>query len=140
MVYIDTSVLVAYYCPEPISEQIENILINMSKPAISPLTEVELASAISRKIREKGLTQGDGNKIIYQFNTHIEQKSYTYLPLQSIHYITAKDWITQFNTPLRTIDALHLAIAVKNKIPVLTADIKFAESARILGVEINTVF
>ena len=139
MVYIDTSVLVAYYCPEVISDQIENILINMSGPAISQLTEVELASAVSRKIREKTLTQGDGNKIISQFNTHIDQKSYAYLPLQPIHYLTARDWITQFNTPLRTLDALHLAIAAKNNIPILTADLKFAKSAKILGVEINTV-
>jgi uncharacterized protein len=139
MLYIDTSVLVAYYCPEAISEQVEDILINTSKPAISHLTEIELVSAVSRKIRDKALTQEQGNKIVSQFNTHIDQKSYTYLPLQSIHYLTARDWIAQFNTPLRTLDALHLAIATKSNIPILTADLKFAKSAKILGVEIITV-
>jgi len=28
MVYIDTSVLVAYYCPEPLSEKVERFLIS----------------------------------------------------------------------------------------------------------------
>ena len=30
MFYIDTSVLVAYYCPEPLSEKVEEILLRIS--------------------------------------------------------------------------------------------------------------
>ncbi len=64
MVYIDTSVLVAYYCPEAMSNQVENILVNTDRPAISQLTEVELASALARKIRERTLAREDGNEIL----------------------------------------------------------------------------
>jgi uncharacterized protein len=46
MVYIDTSVLVAYYCPEPLSEKAEKLLIRYLKPAISSLTEVGFFSAV----------------------------------------------------------------------------------------------
>ena len=52
--YIDTSVLVAYYCPETISDRVESMLLDMEKTAISPLTEVELVSALSGK-SDKGL-------------------------------------------------------------------------------------
>ena len=31
MVYIDTSVLVAYYCPERLSEKAEKLLISLSE-------------------------------------------------------------------------------------------------------------
>ncbi len=62
MAYIDTSVLVAYYCPEPLSDQVEAILLNTERPAISQLTEVEFISALTRKIRGQMLTTGDGGR------------------------------------------------------------------------------
>jgi len=64
MYYIDTSVLVAYYCPEALSEQVQVFLSEQVKPAISSLTEVELFSAIARKVRMGELGQSDGNRII----------------------------------------------------------------------------
>ena len=56
MNYIDTSVLIAYYCPEPISETAEKLILSSKRPCISSLTEVELASALSRNVREKNLS------------------------------------------------------------------------------------
>ncbi len=140
MIYIDTSILVAYYCPEKISDQVEKILVETSHPAISQLTEVELTSALARKIRENALSQEDGKAVLSIFRTHIDEKSYAYLPIQPKHFSTAMNWIADFNTPLRTLDALHLAIAAQNKAPLLTADIKFAESAKTLGVEVTLIF
>lgn len=139
MVYIDTSILVAYYCPEKISDQAEKILVEASNPAISQLTDVELTSALARKIREKALSEENGKAVLDIFRTHIDEKSYTYLPIQPKHFSTAMDWIAEFNTSLRTLDALHLAIASKNKAPLLTADIKLAESAKKLGVDMTLI-
>lgn len=51
MFYLDTSVLVAYYCPEPLSEQVQNFLSQNIKPAVSFLTQVELFSAVAKKVR-----------------------------------------------------------------------------------------
>lgn len=47
--YIDTSVLGAYYCPEPLSGAAEAALLELRDPCISPLTEVEFASLVARK-------------------------------------------------------------------------------------------
>ncbi len=139
MIYIDTSILVAFYCPEKMSDQVEKILLNTENPAISQLTEVELTSALARKAREKTLSQKDAIDVLSIFRAHIDEKSFQYLPIQPIHYTTAMNWIAEFNTPLRTLDALHLAIAAENKAPLLTADIKFAESAEILGIAVTLV-
>ncbi len=139
MIYIDTSVLVAYYCPEKISDQVEKILVEASNPAISQLTEVELSSALARKIRENALFQEDAKTILSIFRSHIDDASYVYLPIQPKHFSAAMKWITEFNTPLRTLDALHLSIAAQNKAPLLTADIKFAESAKTLGLEVSLI-
>jgi predicted nucleic acid-binding protein len=38
MVYLDTSVLVAYYCPETLSRQVQDLMRKQIKPALSSLT------------------------------------------------------------------------------------------------------
>ena len=50
MIYIDTSILAAYYCPEPLSSQAQRALRESVERAISPLAELELTSAIARKV------------------------------------------------------------------------------------------
>ena len=57
MSYIDTSVLVAYYCPEPISTKAEKAILKADLPTVSHLAEIEFASAIARKVREKLLSR-----------------------------------------------------------------------------------
>ena len=137
MVYVDTSVLAAYYCPESMSDDVEAILVQLERPAISPLTEVELFSAIGRKIREKQLSQENGKRIIARFHAHIEQSIYTWIPLEERHFKTAGIWISQFTTPLRTLDALHLAVASIGNMTLLTADQQLASAARHFGIDLE---
>ena len=46
--YIDTSVLGAYYCPEPGSVAAEKALLRIEGPVISALSEVEFVSLVSK--------------------------------------------------------------------------------------------
>ena len=136
MYYIDTSVLVAYYCPEPISETAEKLILSSKRPCISSLTEVELASALSRKVREKNLSPDDGNKIYNQFQSHLEQSFYGLTAVDDRHYQTAKTWIVQFSTSLKTLDALHLAVAAEGDFTLLTADKHLSISAKYFGIDV----
>ena len=136
MYYLDTSVLAAYYCPEPLSEKVEKIVISAKRPCISSLTEVELASAISRKIREKNLSPEDGNKIFNQFQTHLKESLFRLITVEDRHYQTAKNWILQFAVPLKTLDALHLAIAAEGDFTLLTADRQLVRSAKYFGINV----
>lgn len=139
MYYIDTSVLVAYYCPEPISETSEMLILSSNRPCISTLTEVEFASALSRKVREKSLSPEDGNKIFNQFQSHLEQSLYGLTSVENRHYQTAKNWIGQFSTPLKTLDALHLAITAESGLTLLTADKHLETSAKYFGIDVVSV-
>ena len=136
MYYLDTSVLAPYYCPEPLSEKVEKIVVRADHPCISSLTEVELASAISRKIREKNLSLEDGNKIFNQFQTHLKESLYRLIAIEDRHYQTAINWILQFAAPLKTLDALHLAIASGDNLTLLTADRQLNAAAKHFGIKV----
>lgn len=134
MVYLDTSVLVAYYCPETKSHKIEALLKTKTAPAITELTELEVYSALSRKIREGGLEREDAVRILAQFQAHVDGSWYTKLPLEPRHYRLAKEWMRQFHVPLRSLDALHLAVAASEQAPLITADVGMAKAAEALSV------
>ncbi len=133
--YLDTSVIVAYYCPEPLSERTEAFVTGQIQPAISGLTEVELFSAISRKIREGEMDRTEGSRIVARFLAHINDRLYTRLFVVPNHYSLARDWIGQFSMPLRSLDALHLAVASSEGLTIITADEAMAKSAKALAVD-----
>ena len=134
MAYLDTSVVLAYYCPEPLSIKAENAIIAEQEPVISSLTLVEFVSALARKIREKGLTKRDANKILDQFNHHRSRGYYTEKIVEPFHYTTAFNFIYNFETPLRTLDSLHIAIALESGIPILTSDVQMAMACKKLRI------
>ena len=136
MFYIDTSVIVAYYYPEPLSEKAEAFLMAHLRPAISTLTEVEMFSALSRKIREGQLSRKDVARIVAKFLSHVDGHFYTHLFVEPHHYRLARDWIGLFNTNLKTLDALHLAIAHGEGLTFVTADQGLAESAKVLALDV----
>ena len=134
MAYLDTSVLVAYYCPEALSEAAEKMILDDRQPAVSALTEVELVSALARKIRERELSRENANHVLTEFQSHLNQFLFKRIPLERYHYSVAFNWLAQFAVPLRTLDALHLAVAAQNNLELITADQRLLQSARKLGV------
>jgi len=135
MYYIDTSVLAAYYCPEPLSGQIQSFLREQSRPAISDLTEVELFSAIARKVRMGEISTSDGNRIISKFLSHMHGGLFTTVLVESHHWRIARGWIGLFATPLRTLDALHLAIASAGDFTLVTSDQRLFQAADTFAVK-----
>lgn len=134
MIYIDTSVLVAYYCPEPLSPQAERLLRSAVRPSISDLTEVEFASAVRRKVLGGKLNNRQAAKILAQFAAHAAADLYTRLPLERHHFRLAGDLISRLSLPLRALDALHLSVASAGALELVTADKPLSESAARAGV------
>ena len=133
--YVDTSVLAAYYCPEPASKKAQTLLASHPGPAISWLTGVELLSALSRKVRERTLGRHDAARIVKTFRDHIADGYYSVLPLENIDYETAQERIGRFDNTLRTLDALHLAVATRCGGRLATADRAMAAAAEESGVK-----
>jgi predicted nucleic acid-binding protein len=133
--YLDTSVLVAYYCPEQLSEIVEKLIVGQRQPAISDLVEVEFVSALARKVRSREMSRNDARRVSSTFVEHVEARLYARLPLQHSHLATARDWIAGFEISLRTLEALHLAVAQAANLRFVTADGQLARAAIALGID-----
>lgn len=134
MIYVDTSVLAAYYCPEALSARAERALQQQPELAISSLVEVELVSALARKVRVREMRLADAHRIRAVFESHLEQGIYTRLALSTAHFAKAREWLRTFTVPLKTLDALHVAVAAMHGCPLLTADAALAKACAKLGV------
>ena len=141
--YIDTSVLVAYYLPEALSAQAEEALRDLEGtgdlPVLSELTDVELTSAIARKVRMGELAKEDATRVRALFATHRQGGYYERISLNRHHYRLARDWIGFLDVPLRTLDALHLAAAGLEGMGILTADQGLAQAAEALSLECRLI-
>ncbi len=135
MPYIDTSVLVAYYCPEPLSQKAEAFLTTNVEPTISALTEIELFSAVSKKVRIKEMKRKDAGRVVARFLADIDNGYYTYLPVETTYYRLARDWTGMFNLSLRTLDVLHLAISSSEGLEIVTTDPGLFKSAKALSLK-----
>jgi predicted nucleic acid-binding protein len=139
LIYLDTSVAAPFYWAEALSDAVDELLRQEVELGISSLVEVELCSALSRRVRMGEIERGEAEAIANRFQIDRNNGFYIQLAVELIHYDKARDWIRQFDTPLRTLDALHLAIAVSHNIPLVTADAGLVASADILGIETQLV-
>ncbi|MBI4356522.1 MAG: type II toxin-antitoxin system VapC family toxin [Gammaproteobacteria bacterium] len=137
--YLDTSIIIPFYCPEPLSRKVEKILVGIKNPVISPLVEVEYCSAVARKMRMKEITNDSAHALINVFRAHVEKQYYCLKLLEQPHYTQAREWIASFATSLRTLDALHLAVCYTENLICLTIDKILAKSAGELRVKVEWV-
>ncbi|MBD2182685.1 type II toxin-antitoxin system VapC family toxin [Planktothrix sp. FACHB-1355] len=137
MIYLDTSVIVLFYLPEALSIAILELLAIEEQPALSQL--VEMFSALSRRVRMREISQEQAREIAEQFQIHLDGGFYTRIPLEPIHYQQAREWIARFDTALRTLDAIHLAIAAANDLRLVTADETLAEAGNVFGITVQLI-
>ena len=135
MHYIDTSVLTGYYCAETRSERVQGALSGMEDPAISPLVQVEFCCAVARKARAGTLDRSVALRIFSEFRRHLAEPGFRVIAIREANYALACTWIAEMATPLRVLDAVHLATAFSNGLTLVTADRILAESARHFGVK-----
>jgi predicted nucleic acid-binding protein len=128
--YVDTSVLGAYYCPEPLSAAAENALRRIQSPVISSLTEVEFASSISRKRRLKEISERQAQEILDLFTTHVADGSYHRIAVTTEHFHKARQLICAPKIALHTLDALHLSVALTENLTLMSADRDLIKAAK----------
>jgi predicted nucleic acid-binding protein len=128
--YVDTSILGAYYCPEPLSAAAEKALRRFKTPVISVLSEVEFCSLISKKYRLDELRERQARQVLELFSNHVAEGFYRRVSLNTEHFIKARLMVASLDSSLRTLDALHLAVALSEGLTLMTADREFARAGK----------
>ena len=139
MHYLDTSVLASFYYPEANSPAVQRALGRVEDHAISPLVRTELFSALARRVRTKECPLDVARQIGDLFRQHLRQGRYSLIPVMSDDYQLAEDWLARFDTSLRTLDAIHLAVVYHGGHTLLTSDRILAASARKIGVPVRRI-
>jgi predicted nucleic acid-binding protein len=133
-VYCDTSVVVAYYVPEAHSAQAEKALLAQGQRMVSSLVLTEASAALRRKVHDRELSKADAQSALDDFRQDVVTGLFRVVDVERRHYdhAAAQVWVTKER--LRTLDALHLAVAELDGLRVVTADAVMAKVAKELGI------
>jgi predicted nucleic acid-binding protein len=135
--YVDSGVLLKLYLPEPESEAAQQTVATAVDLTCSELLLAEFQSALSRKHREGQIDTYAAVESMAALRRHIEQGAIGLVKLDSATIEAAVKLLAKMPTaiPLRTLDAIHLAVCLENKLfPLLTTDAVMSNAARHLDI------
>ena len=137
-IYFDTSALAKWCLREAQSDEVEAYVRANGPVAISDLTVVEMRSLLARHRREKSIDIGLEGQIFATFQEDIRQGFLVCHPFPSGLALAATNLLALVqDIPLRTLDALHLAIAREIQADTIaTADHVMVRGARALHIKI----
>ncbi len=136
--YLDTSALAKWYLNELHSESFVDYLQGLDVAVVSSLTCTEMRSLLSRRRRMGDLTLELESLLFAAFVEDIDRGWLQRYPVTDARYNEACNLISRYpEHPLRTLDAVHLVVAVHAGIDQLaTADAVMANAASAMGFEV----
>ena len=134
--YIDTSCLGSYYIEEIHTQKVQSILLSDDSPIVSSLTEVEFHSLLNKKCRMNQLNYEQQKQVIDKFNEHLRAGLFEMLPVTETVFHTARWVLAKTEQPLRTLDSLHLAFSITNRLTLFSTDLVLLDAARDLKVDV----
>ena len=140
--YLDTSALAKWYLNEPFSEQFEDFIREQPNAAISRLTVVEFRCLLARRRRAGEVTKSIESRVYASFEKDVGAGFLQVYPVADEHLIAALNLVTRLSRyALRTLDALHLAIAQGIHCRRLaTADKTMANAGKAAGLDVTRFF
>ncbi len=109
--YLDASALVKLIVSEPDSDALNDALAGAPDVIISDLALTELASALGRRIRERALSAAQARAVHRAAETVAERCRRAEMT-PAVHRRAERLLLASRTTPLRALDALHLALAI----------------------------
>ena len=105
---------------------------------VSDLAAVELASAFSRLVRMRDMSRAEARRSFEAFDAWRVDTSRR-IQLSTADIATSEQYLRRLDLTLRTVDAMHIAIAWRMDAELATFDRHMADSARKLGVAVATI-
>lgn len=136
MIYADTSLLLPIYVPEVNSELANDTVQGATELLISDLTVAEFLVGLARKVKLGTLPSERADEVRAAFERHMSEGYLQRVAVVGSHSEAAGQLASQSPVMLRTLDALHLAVAVELEATMATLDGRLSDAARALGVEV----
>jgi uncharacterized protein len=135
-IYVDSSAFVKLYVPEPESQRVDAFLRGRTGLAISGLVITEVLAAVARRKREGVLRSGVASEIREAVLADAASGSFNVLDLDpDVHREAERLLFAVETVPLRTLDALHVALALSaSATHVVTFDLRMREAAALVGL------
>jgi len=136
--YVDSSALARLYVPEGDSDEVDSYLRGKTGLMISELAITEVLSATARRKREGELSADAANRIRDALLSDADSGTFVRLDLEpAVHREAERLLLMTTVVPLRTLDALHLALAFSGAAThVLTFDRRMREAALQSGLNV----
>ena len=132
-VYLDASALVKLFVPEPESDDLNRALAGLTDVIVSDLALTEMASALGRRTREQRLAREEAQRV-YREASKLHASAHHAELTPPIHR-RAERLMLSLATPLRALDALHLATALHAEAAtVVTFDPRLRDAAGSQGL------
>ncbi len=136
LVYIDTSMLLKRYLPELGSDALDARLVAEQPRLIAcELVKAEMVSALRRKQRQGLFDREFAHAAHARFLEDLHHLAVQTVTLESRCVRRATDLLQELETPLATLDALHLATALEQHAQIMfTHDAQLSRAARAAGL------
>ena len=137
--YADASLLVPLFVADRFAARAEAFLqAHRPRLLVSDFGAAEFASAVSKKLRTGELAQDEAQAAFPAFDVWIAQHG-PRLEVIPSDVVVAESWLRRLDLGLRTPDALNIAVAQRHGAALATFDLRMAEAARALGLELAPV-
>jgi predicted nucleic acid-binding protein len=135
-VYLDVNVLVALFVADPLSVRADAALRGLhDRVVISNLAAAEFSSVIARRVRTRDLRAAEAGAAFSNFDSWCSRYAQI-VTLENGDVTVAIGLMRRLEFPLRTPDALHVALVQRTGSMLLSFDAAMINTARTLGIGI----
>ena len=133
-VYLDTSVVAPLFLPDATVDRARAFLkTGIADPIISDWGAAEFASVVAKRVRMRLLVEREARKALTNFD-HWTAAQTLRVECLALDVRAADAFLRRLDLNLRTLDAVHIAIARRLGAELATFDVRMAESAGALGL------
>jgi hypothetical protein len=135
-VYFDASVIVSMVTADAFTNRAEAYLLRDAPLAnVSDLAAAEVVAALGARLRRRELDVSGANRALGAFDAWRASAAEMCVTIPE-DVAAAEMLLRRFELALRAPDAIHLAIVRRKQIPLVTFDVRMADAARTLGLEV----
>ncbi len=135
-VYLDVNVIVALFAVDPLNDKADKAMRGLRDTlVVSNLSAAEFSAVMARRVRTRDLRNSEAQTAFANFDIWCARHT-RLAEIESSDIAGATAMIRRLDFPLRTPDALHLAITQRVGCTLLTFDRTMARIARAIGVDV----